>query len=524
MFSKKRLVLPLTALLLLVGGCDFLETEPKGQISSATFWETEQDARVAVNDLYNYLYSWDIFAWDSMSDIATANRGFVQTADYIRGLNTAQSGYSNGQWYRNYRGIRAANRLLVKVEEIETEDQELIERYKAEARFIRAYLYAYLTFWFGDVPLITEPISLEEVENVTRTDREQVWDFIASELQAISEVLPVSYSSDNLGRITKGAALAMKARAMLWAGRYAEAAEAAEAVMDIGVYSLYPNYEDLFSYEAEHNQEVILNREFIRNDDPNAVFGRIGPASQRDANSDYVPTKKLVDAYEMKNGLPIDAPNSGYDPTRPYQNRDPRLDYSIFVLGNTLPNGLTYESRPNSGGADAITRSLWTTKTGFNIEKYVNPEDLDTPFNNGINILLLRYAEVLLAYAEAKIELGQIDASVYDAINQVRQRPDVDMPPIEPGKTQEELRQIVRHERMVELAFEGQRFFDVRRWRIADDILNGPIYGLTYETEEGELDTWRFLVFQRHFAEPDYLWPIPQKEVELTGMRQNPGY
>lgn len=524
MFNKKRLLFPLAVLFLFIGGCDFLKTKPKGEIYAGNFWRTEEDARLAVNDLYNYLYSYDIFAWDSMSDIATANRGFVATADYIRGIQTAQSGYSNDQWYRNYRGIGAANRFLENVEHVESKNQQLIERYKAEARFIRAYLYTYLTFWFGDVPLITKPLSLEEAEKVTRTDRKKVWDFIASEFQEISKVLPVSYSGDNLGRITKGAALAMKARAMLWAGRYSEAAEAAKAVMDLGVYSLYPSYEKLFSYQAEHNQEVILNREFLVNEDPGGVFGRIGPASQHGANSDYVPTKKIVDAYEMKNGLPIDDPDSGYDPRHPYQNRDPRLDYSIFVYGDTLPNGQIYDPRPGFRGADDITDGVWTTKTGFNIEKYVNPEDLDTPFNTGINIILIRYAEVLLTYAEGKIEAGMIDQSVYDAINKVRQRADVDMPPIEPPKTQEELRQIVRHERMVELAFEGLRFFDVRRWGIADEVLNGPIYGLTYETKEGELETWQFLVFQRHFTDTDYLWPLPKKEVELTGMRQNPGY
>ncbi len=519
------------ALLLLAVGCDsnYLETQPQGSVSSATFWETEEDARVAVNDLYNYLYDTDIFMWDAMSDIATANKPFTtgspNPAPYQRSTHTAQDGYGNAQWARGYRGIRGANDLLVNVENIETDEQELINRFKAEARFIRAYLYAHLAFWFGDVPLVKEPVSLQEAREVTRTERGQVWDFVVSELQAVSEILPQSYSSEELGRITRGAALAMKSRVLLYAGRYEEAYQAAEAVMGLGEYSLYSSYQDLFSYEAEHNSEVILNKNFITNDYSNAAFAILAPFSQGNARSNYVPTKKMVDAYEMENGLSIDAPDNGFDPRNPYQNRDPRLGYSIFVLGDALPNGQTYDPRPGFGGSDDIASAVRTTNTGFNIQKYVNPEDLPDPFNCGINIILIRYAEVLLNYAEAKIEAGSIDESVYDAINQIRQRPDVDMPPIESGKTQDELRQIVRHERMVELAFEGQRFFDVRRWRIADEVLTDRIYGMTYVNEDGELETVRFTEFQRNFREErDYLWPLPQKEIDITGLAQNPGY
>lgn len=525
MFSKKGVILPLAMLLLLVAGCDFLRTTPEGQVSETNFWETEEDARLAVNNLYNYLYQGQIFDWDAMSDIAAPNAAFMGIVPYITSTQTATTGYSNGQWNRNYRGIRLANEFLANVKQVETDDQQLIDRYKAEARFMRAYLYTYLTFWFGDVPLITEPISIEEAENATRTDQEKVWDFIASELQKAAEALPLSYDADNKGRITKGAALAMKARAMLWAERYEEAYKAAKAVMDLGVYSLYPSYDNLFTYAAEYNQGVILSKDFARNVHSNDVFNRIGPFSQHSSNTRIVPTRKMVHAYEMENGLPIDHPDSGYDPRHPYENRDPRLDYSIFVYGDTLPSGEIYDPRPGYGGADDITKGFQTTNTGFNIEKYINPEDLDTPSNTGINIILIRYAEVLLTYAEAKIELGQIDPSVYAAINTVRQRPDVDMPPINPPKTQEELRRIVRHERMVELAFEGLRFFDIRRWGIAEDVLEGPVKGMTYANEDGELETVIFGDYVREFTAPaDYLWPIPQKEVTLIGLEQNPGY
>jgi hypothetical protein len=180
----------------------------------------------------------------------------------------------------------------------------------------------------------------------------------------------------------------------------------------------------------------------------------------------------------MSNGKDISDPNSGFDPKNPYENRDPRLKYSIFVLGEKLPNGQVYDSRPGSGTGDAIGYAENSTATGFNVKKYLNNEDLAQPSNCGINIIFIRYAEVLLTYAEAMIESNQIDASVLAAINEVRSRSDVNMPPIDQVSSQDDLREIVRRERLVELAFEGLRYFDIRRWKIASVIDNRPIRGM----------------------------------------------
>src|SRR5699024_5785160 len=155
------------------------------------------------------------------------------------------------------------------------------------------------------------------------------------------------------------------------------------------------------------------------------------------------------DTYQMKNGKDITDPNSGFDPMNPYSNRDPRLRYTIFVKGDTLPNGDIYNPLPGSGTPDAIGYAENSTPTGFNVKKYVNEQDLVEQDNGGINIIFMRYAEVLLIYEEAKIEADQIDQSVLDAINKVRQRPDVDMPPIK-TTSQKELRGIVRNERLRE--------------------------------------------------------------------------
>jgi hypothetical protein len=303
---------------------------------------------------------------------------------------------------------------------------------------------------------------------------------------------------------------------MLYAGRYQEAADAAKQVIDLNVYSLYPSYEKLFTYAAEGNQEVILDKEFIKNSYKNNIFKLIGPWSQQNSNSTYVPTKALTDSYPMNNGKDITDPTSGYDPYLPYNNRDPRLKYSIFIPGDKLPNNSIYNSRPGSGTADAVDFSWFATQTGFNIKKYLNAEDFADPTNGGINLVLIRYADLLLMYAEAKMELNQADQSVLDAINKVRQRSDVNLPPITVLPTQAKLRSIIRNERKTELAFEGLRYFDLRRWKIAEEVIPGKVYGLQY-VDNGTLKTIEVPAFARVFNKNrDYIWPVPQREIELN--------
>ena len=379
---------------------------------------------------------------------------------------------------------------------------------------------------FGEVPLITEEMSLDESWFVSRTPVEQIWNFIAEDLTDAANDLPVT--TTNTGRITRGAALALKARAMLYAGRWTEAANAAKAVMNLGVYSLYPNYKDLFTYEAQNSSESILSRQYAANIQSHDIYTLISPASISNVTnaSGVVPTKQIVDAYEMTNGKLISESGSGFDPYNPYLNRDSRLKFSSFLPGDTLPNGGIYDPRPGSGTPDEIGLTQDATPTGFNVKKYFDYADRNDPSNCGINIMLIRYAEVLLTYAEAKVELNDIDQTVADAINQVRNgRLDVNQPDISIG-TQAEMRNLVRHERMVELAFEGLRYFDIRRWRIAETVIPGPIYGMTYQDDNGELKTIVNNGFIREFnPDRDYIWPIPDTEVKLNeNLGQNPNW
>ncbi len=503
---------------------DFLVTVPNDRLSTELFWKTDNDAIYAANAIYRHLTEGaGIFiSWDAMTDIAMTHTPNLAIAQLAQGQIDPLSTRVGDEWSNAYAGIRAANSFFANIDKVETDDPDLITRLKGEVRVIRAYLYTSLASIFGDVPLITTEISIDESKELTRTPVSQVWDFISDELTEATGELPLT--QNDVGRITKGAALALKSRAMLYAGRYQEASDAAKQVMDSNVYSLYPSYKDLFAYSTENNQEVILDVQFIENNFSNNIYQILAPVSQH-GSPQYFPTKNIVDAYEMTNGLSIDDSGSGYDPYNPYDNRDPRLHYSVYVPGDILPDGTILNSKPGSGTSDEAGSSFVVSETGFYTRKYVNTEDLPDPTNCGINIILLRYAEVLLNYAEAKIEINQIDASVYDAINMIRQRPDVNMPTITTGKTQDEMRQIVRQERLTELAFESQRFIDIRRWKIAGTVMTGRAYGITYTDDNGDLQTVVVPGWNWTWNDRNYLWPIPQNETELNpNLTQNTGY
>lgn len=528
----------LFVLLIGVAGCDdaLLDSKPTDSLNDAIFWKTGSDAVNAVNALYPFLPGIGEIHWDIMSDIGHVLAPSNVMATIEKGEHDANTDRFSSEWNNQYRGIRAVNYFLENVDRVAEEDpsvtDEFTRRLKAEARFIRAMLYTRLVMLFGDVPLVTSSLTLEESNQVTRTDAQQVWDFIESELTEIANDLPVQYTGSDIGRITRGAAHAFKARAMLYAERWEKAAAAARNVMDLGIYSIHPSYEKLFSYGAQNNSEVILDRQYAQDVQSHNFFGQYAPKGMN-GSVGICPTRTLVDAYQTINGLSIDE-DPEYDPLNPYANRDPRLDYTLFipafsddVPGEIMYNGQEYDPRPGSGTADEVERDYQRTKTGFNTQKYVNPEDMDDRANCGTNFILIRYADVLLMYAEAKIEAGQIDASVYDAINEVRTRPDVNMPPVTEGKSQAELRSIVRHERMIELAMEGLRFFDLRRWRTAHNVMQGAIQGMRYiRSGESEVKTLTYAGVVRFFnPERDYLWPIPQQEIVLNpNLTQNPGY
>jgi len=510
--------------ILIIVGCQkgLLNTIPNDRITSDVFWATEKDAVIASNALYTFLDGTDQLHRDVFSDIAHTNTQYGDYKAIELGSYNAQSPVIEAEWTNDYKGIRAANYFIENIDKVVTPDAGIVTRLTGEARFLRAYFYIKLAFIYGSVPSITKTLTIDEARDIVQAPVSETWDYIYEELNKAAGELPLMASEK--GRITKGAALALNARAMLYAKRYNEAAALAKAVMDLNIYSLYPSYKNLFSYAAENNSEVILNKEFMKDAYANDVMALFAPFSILSNGVTVVPLKKIVDSYQMTNGKNINETGSGFDAYNPYKNRDPRLKYSVYVPGDTLPTGAIFDSRPNSGTIDAVGSNYQVSVTGFYVKKYINREDINDLSNCGINIILLRYAEILLTYAEAKIELNQMDESVYDAINQVRKRPDVDMPLIIQPQSQAALRETLRNERMVELAFEGQRFFDIRRWAIAPEVFNVPILGLTY-VNNGQLETVDQAGVVRSFQQRDYLWPIPQKEMDLNkNLKPNPGW
>jgi hypothetical protein len=502
---------------------DLLNTIPNDRLSTDVFWKTENDAKLAVNAIYPFLDGPNIFSWDGTSDIGHTNQIFQAEALLEQGVFDAQNSRVLTEWTNAYAGIASSNFFLDNVDKVPTTNTALINQWKGEAKTLRAYQYIKLAAFYGDVPLVTSSLNLEQGRALTRTAVAQVWDFVDKELTDAAATLPATITEK--GRVTKGAALALKARAALLAGRFQVAADAAKQVIDLNVYNIFPQFARLFSYAAENNVEVILNKEFIKDNYPVNVFGSMAPYSQKNSNNTYVPTKKLVDAYTMSNGKDITDPTSGFDPNNPYVNRDPRLRFSIFVSGDALPDGKVFRPEPNSGTSDAVGNTYLATSTGFVLKKYINNEDYANPTNNGINIILLRFAEVLLTYAEAKIELNQLDQPVFDAINRVRQRSDVNLPAIPRTLTQAQLREVVRRERTNELAFEGLRTWDIRRWKIAEHVMPGPVFGMTY-LANGQLNTIKVQAYEKAFDKSrHYLWPIPQRERQLNpNLTQNPGW
>jgi len=499
-------------------GCeDGLDILPTGAVSEEIFWQRASDAEAAVNAVYAELDDLTMVKQlDGVTDIAyRAGSGPGTLHDVTAGNIVASNSAITGIWNRYYRGVRKANDVILNVGTVEIGDPDLLSRIEAEARFLRAYYYTQLTSLWGSVPLITETLPI--TEHVARTDRAAVVDFVIQELDDIinSNALPISYTGSNIGRATLGAAHALKARIALRNNNWTVARDAAQAVMDLGIYELYPNYGNLFKYEGQNSQEIIFDRQYTPGGNTYNAFGY--SASSIGGNSVVEPIHKLYQKYEF------DGPQN---PDDPYENIDPRWDFTVFYTGQPIGNSI-YDSRPTSSTADRVNSTEASTQHGYNLRKWVDYEsDSGNPSDGSINMILIRYADVLLMYAEAKIELDEIDGSVYDAINAVRGRPSVEMPPIETGLTQNELREILRNERVIELAFEGLRLYDMNRWEIGEEKV-GQIYGAHFRNQETGQFYLQSIGFTRSFnPNRDYLWPIPQSEMNSNSAitENNPGY
>lgn len=512
---------------------DFLEKVNEGAVSTDTFFATEQDLYFATNALYNSSSFRNMYL-ENITDNSTNNHTWDAPYDFATGAASSYDNFSLDFWRNNYQFIQTANRIIEGAQKTENISEAKRQQYISEAKFHRALMYDQLVGLFGDVPFLTKPTSPDEARIAIRTNKSEIRNFLVNDLSSAAAGLPLK--SSQWGRVTKGAALALKSRIALYNEDWKVAAAAAKEVMDLGVYLLHPSYEELFQYKGEQSSEVIFSRQYadITNARHNMTI-QIGSTVAFDGWSNFLPTKDLIDSYECTDGLDIKT-SPLYNEKFPWTNRDPRLHHSIVYPGREYLDGV-WTSIPgfNFGTAkvyndwDGAGAKEWNKpKSGYMFWKYQQPDDVTAKqvWEGHIDLILIRYAEVLLNYAEAKLEAGAIDQSVYDALNLIRQRPSVNMPKITSGKSPSQLRAIIRNERRVELVLEGFRLFDIRRWRTAETVMGKTLFGAP-EANPATMNPIKYLTnWQINKFDParDYLWPIPRTEIDQIGLEQNPGW
>jgi hypothetical protein len=533
---------------------NFLDVYPSDALSDATVWTDLQFVNRFLNNIYGTLpngfaradqgvangWARGMSMFASATDDAEANNLAASTQTLNQGVIPTTWGYSEDMWNQHYGIIRKCNLMLENIDKVPG-DATVKKRMKGEAQFLRAFAYEELTKCFGGVPLMLTAGTPDE-SIIARSAYEQCINQIVKDCDDAATVLPVTYPATDLGRATKVAALALKARVLLyWASplnntgndatRWQNAANAAKAVMAFGPapgsneYGLYPDYYRTFIDEVG-NKEVIFARKFQNPNVQPSDGARVKlymsvPFVGDGAWGGFAPTQNLVDAYEMKNGKPISDPSSGYNSQNPYANRDSRLDKSVLHNGSVYKMGLVIETF--RGGNTNNTSRLDSSKTGYGLMKMVDTSKWGAAGGADNDWIFIRYAEVLLNYAEAQNEANGPDASVFEALNMVRAR---SAQPALSGLSQVELRERIRNERRVELSFEEHRFFDVRRWKQGTVSFNEPVRKVSItKNPDGSLNytypKWEDRVFKEH----QNLMPIPQAEIDRNRqLTQNPGY
>ncbi len=527
---------------------DFLDRYPMDELSDGSFWKTPQDAEMFVANIYKILPGGDTGDID----------GDINSDNAVHGIKWAAGNLAEGiydpqdfGWQSEYEYIRACNVALQKIDMIENYPQEDKEKTIAEARFFRAYIYFTLIREFGDVPYVDEPLNLDEMEGYTRTSKDVIYDKVMEDFDYAISKLPVQWPASKYGRITRGGAQAMKARAALYFADWQVAADASKAVIDLGEYELFDaqgtgRYAELFWESQEMCSEAVLVRQFNNPENTHYLLGwgcfpTLGWGGLN-------PTQSLVDAFECIDGAPITT-SPLYNEKKPFENRDLRCEVCILHDGEER-YGVTIKVAPlKSSGNTGIAQHGDATATGYYNGKYLDPsiDPQTTGWDMGKDWHVIRFAEVLLTYAEVKNEISPLDATALDAVNRVRRR--VSLPELQttdPSRptycgTQDDLRQRIRNEWRVEFAMEGnKRMWDIRRWGIAKEVMNAPFLGLKYkivdnpdapdDDEDGGkmcilYEGDNIILAPRRYEDHNYVMPIPQSERDLNpALTQNSGY
>lgn len=527
----------LAGVALLSASCSgFLDTAPKGDLAPTNTWKTERDAENFVVGCYNGLLDANAILYlDCGSDIGYNNFPWEGWRPW--GDGSLSSGNTGASFY-SYSIIRRCNTVLENIDKVEFSSPEKKADLIAQTKAIRAYRYFLMNWWYGGVPIVANYSSAEEAQ-VPRSSEAEVRQQIAQDLEEAIEGLNEAPSAR--GRIAKGAALAIQMREALYYGEWDKAKQAAQNIINLNQYELEPDYENLFRLSGVDSKEVILADQRVE-----SIFG-LGTIGQMYNNEDggwssIVPTQNLVDMYEMDNGLLKEEAGSGYDAAHPFANRDPRMDMTILYPGQEWRGKTLNTLDELIDGKKNANYPMYTdnaSKTALTWAKYLDPFDqYGNMWNTAACVIVFRYAEVLLSWAEAENELNGPSAQVYAYLDQIRER--VGMPAVDRAKyaTKETLRELIHRERCVELAGEGLRRADLVRWKdasgkmLAETLMNGPLNRIVGTVSNAEADptkratvTGTTQIEMRKFEPKHRYLPLGTGLFDSNPkLEQNPGY
>jgi starch-binding outer membrane protein, SusD/RagB family len=516
---------------------DLLDKQPLSSISDATFWKTSNDATLALNGVYDSgsgFTGYNFWCGTSMVNLdLMAGNGSEKEAipdHFTDGTLSPAYSYVGSYYSQAYAQIGRCNNFLDHIGQV-TMDATAKNVMIAEVRTIRAYDYFNLALYFGDVPLIQHLLTVDQANSVTRAPKNDVWTFCETELKAAATVLPASVPDAQQGHMTAVSALAILGRLQMAEKKWTEAAASYKAIMDFNYYSIDPRYRELFLNAGELSKEVIMSMQYIKDTYNHALLQYLTPETWGGWHQ-YSPFNELAKEFECTDGKTIDQ-SPLFDKNNPYNNRDPRLDFTLMISDRTVLRGTTYSAKPGTTKPDRLDEypGVWS---GYAIYKFIEEDPaVGTTSNDGNNFPLIRYAEVLLGYLESKLEAGApIDQALLDAtINKVRGRAAVHMPAVTTTDPTA-LRTILRRERRVEFAFEGIRYFDCLRWGILASENNKQFTGMkltntpaTYTAFPVDADGYYIFKKRNFVVGKNELWPIPQSERDLNkNLTQNPGY
>lgn len=532
----------------------YYESVPVEAVTNDYIWDTKDS-----NGVYASQYLFEIYAslpdgtnriskdfLDAGSDDAVTSQTIAAPVTLLATNGITIFNNPDDAWASSYAAIRKATDFLNNFHKVPLKNKSEQKYWFGEARFLRAFFYWELVKRYGGIPILGDSVKgLKDDVQLPRNSFETCVNYIVSECNRAKDSLREDPVSDaDYGRITKDAALALKAHVLLYAAsklynggntgdslngysdynnqRWSLAADAAKAIIDEGKYSLEPKFTDIFL--LQRSREVIYGKTNTLGYFTETQNAPINYATAP-ASGNTSPTQELVDAYGMKNGLEINDAGSNYDPKNPYANRDPRLSYTV------LYNGAMWLSVPLQtfiGGVNRPGGTTVQTQTGYYMRKFLGNFENATQFeNHGRDWIYFRFAEVLLNYAEAKNEYSGPSEDIFVTIDSIRKRAGLDPYAISRSISQDSLRTIIRNERHKEMAFEEQRYWDIRRWKIGGAVYNNhPLHGMDItKTADGYIYNISPVLNTAFDESKMYFYPIPYNEmVSNQNMRQNPGW